>query len=133
MGAPTKSSPNRSAGSASILYVEDDPLVSMATMDMLETGGHKIHAAADAKEALTLLDRHPEIQLMVTDVGLPGMDGHALGAEARRRRPGIKILFLSGYDQARLTGGAAPDPAIQYLSKPYEEAQLVAALEAMLR
>jgi CheY-like chemotaxis protein len=119
------------AGSATILYVEDDALVSLATTDLLEEAGYSLHAAPDAKRALAVLEEHPEIDLVVTDIGLPGMDGHALAAEARRRRPDLKLLFLSGYDRSRLIGEPA-DARTEYLGKPYLDSDLLKILRRLL-
>ncbi len=87
---------------------------------MLETG--------TGPEALRLLDAHPEIDLLLTDVVLPAMDGPRLAEQARRRRPGLPVLFASGY-----TGGAAaPDrllpPGAPLLQKPYTLVALAAKL-----
>jgi signal transduction histidine kinase/ActR/RegA family two-component response regulator len=111
----------------SLLYVEDDSLVSLATVDLLEGAGYTVHAAPDGRRALDLLDQHPEIDIMVTDIGLPGMDGHELAAEARRRKPGLKLVFLTGYDRS----GTISEPADQrtrHLGKPYLDSELFEAL-----
>ena len=108
-----------------MLYVEDNLLVSLATVDMLEEAGYSIRSAADAKRALAILQEHPDIELMVTDVGLPGMDGHELAAEARRLRPGLKVLFLTGYDPSQWSGDRTHGPGTSYLSKPYQEQDLL--------
>ena len=113
-----------------VLYVEDDALVSLATEDILEAAGYSIHAAPDGRRALELLEAHPEIDLMVTDIGLPGMDGHQLAAEARRRQPHLKVLFLTGYDRTRALGGPA-DPRTKYLGKPYSESELMDTLRRL--
>jgi CheY-like chemotaxis protein len=113
-----------------ILYVEDDVLVSLATIDLLEEAGYPVHAAPDAMRALEVLDEHPQIGLMVTDIGLPGMDGHELAAEARRRRPDLKLLFLTGYDRSRPVGEPA-DARTEHLGKPYPEADLLAVLRRL--
>jgi CheY-like chemotaxis protein len=113
-----------------LLYVEDDPLVSLATVDVLESAGYRVHAAPDARRALALLDAHPELDLMVTDIGLPGMDGQELAAEARRRRPSLRVLFLSGHDRIP----ARDDPAAsrtEDLAKPYLDADLFEALRRL--
>ena len=119
------------AGPATILYVEDDALVSLATRDLLEEAGYLIHAAPDAMRALNVLDEHPEIELMITDIGLPGMDGHELAAEARRRRPDLKLLFLSGYDRSRAASKPA-DLRTEHLGKPYSDSDLCDALSRLL-
>jgi signal transduction histidine kinase/CheY-like chemotaxis protein len=112
-----------------VLYVEDDPLVSLATVDLLASAGYSVHAAPDATRALALLGQHPEIDLMVTDVGLPGMDGHELAAEARRRRPDLKILYLTGYDRTRWASEQVE--ATNYLGKPYQERDLLETLQRL--
>ncbi|ODA67186.1 Blue-light-activated protein [Methyloligella halotolerans] len=79
---------NQGEGDAlNILYVEDDFLVGLATIEILEKDGMTVQNAAGAEEALQLLDKHSEIDLLLTDIGLPGMSGHELVAEARRSAP----------------------------------------------
>jgi signal transduction histidine kinase/ActR/RegA family two-component response regulator len=114
----------------SLLYVEDDSLVSLATVDLLEGAGYAVHAAPDATQALELLDQHPEIDIMVTDIGLPGMDGHELAAEARRRRPSLKLVFLTGYDRSG-TIGEPVDQRTRHLAKPYLDSDLFEALRSL--
>jgi signal transduction histidine kinase len=113
-----------------ILYVEDDPLVSLATVDLLQGAGYAVLAAPDAPRALDLLDGHPDIDLVVTDIGLPGMDGRALAAEARRRRPDLKLVFLTGYDRDGTMGEPA-DANTEYLGKPYLDSDLFDALRRL--
>jgi signal transduction histidine kinase len=114
-----------------ILYVEDDALVSLATRDLLSEAGYPVHSAPDAVRALQLLEQHREIDLMITDVGLPGMDGHQLAAEARRRRPDLKLLFLSGYDRSGALASST-DPRAAHLGKPYQESELLSVLRRLL-
>jgi signal transduction histidine kinase len=113
-----------------VLYVEDDALVRLATEDILEAAGYSIHAAPDGRRALELLEAHPQIDLMVTDIGLPGMDGHQLAAEARRRQPHLKVLFLTGYDRSRAIG-QPEDSRTKYLGKPYRESELMDTLRRL--
>jgi CheY-like chemotaxis protein len=114
-----------------VLYVEDNALVSLSTIDVLEQAGLTVHAVPDGFEALQLLEAQPEINVMITDVGLPGMDGHELARQARRHRPHLAILFLSGYDRSRLAGGMLDDPNTLYLGKPYDDADLLNALRKL--
>jgi PAS domain S-box-containing protein len=112
-----------------LLFVEDDPILSMATVELLEGAGYRVHAASRGDQAVRILDEHPEIGLLVTDVGLPGMNGHEIAACGRSRRPGLGVLFITGYDS---TGGTDDDAGIPgstaYLSKPYEPGELFRAL-----
>jgi signal transduction histidine kinase/CheY-like chemotaxis protein len=120
----------RDAAPIPVLYVEDDALVSRATVDILESAGYLIHAVRDGRRALEVVQAHPEIGLMVTDIGLPGMDGHELAVEARRRQPRLKVLFLTGYDRTRALG-QPEDPLTKYLSKPYREPELLETLRRL--
>jgi signal transduction histidine kinase/CheY-like chemotaxis protein len=113
-----------------VLYVEDDALVSAATVDVLDAAGYLIHAVPDGRRALEVLQAHAEISLMVTDIGLPGMDGHQLAAEARRRQPRLKVLFLTGYDRTRALG-QPEDSLTKYLGKPYQESELLETLRRL--
>ena len=113
-----------------VLYVEDDALVSLATEDILQAAGYLIHAAPDGRRALEVLEAHPEIDLMVSDIGLPGMDGHELAVEARRRQPHLKVLFLTGYDRSRAIG-QPEDARTKYLGKPYLESELMDTLRRL--
>ena len=114
-----------------LLYVEDDVLVSASTIDILTKAGFTVHAALNAPNALTLLEAHESIALMVTDVGLPGMNGHELASEARRLRPDLKVLFLTGYDRTRAPGGIAEDSATAYLDKPLHQQALLKAVRQL--
>jgi nitrogen-specific signal transduction histidine kinase/ActR/RegA family two-component response regulator len=117
---------------AQILFVEDDVLVSMASMQLLEDLGHTVYEASNATRALALLDAHPEIELLVSDVGLPGMNGHEMAAEMRRRRPDLKILFVTGYDRTS-TRRRTLDGDTDYLAKPYQPEDLDRAVRRLLK
>jgi len=129
--APAQEPEPPAAVPAAVLYVEDEALVRLATVDLLESAGYAVLDAPDARQALALLDAHPEIALMVTDIGLPGMNGHELAAEARRRRPGLKVVFLTGYDRDKSGDGKRQDSASRYLDKPYRRQELFKALREL--
>ncbi|MBV8590032.1 MAG: CHASE3 domain-containing protein, partial [Acetobacteraceae bacterium] len=84
-------------GGTSVLLVEDDPGVRMYTVEALTTLGYEVLEASDSLTALRLLDENPQIALLFTDVGLPGLDGRRLAEEAKRRVPDLKILYTTGY------------------------------------
>ena len=111
-----------------VLVVEDVLLIRMATMDMIEQIGFSGLEAGDATEALALLRQDTEIEILLTDLGLPGMSGRQLVEEARRLRPGLKVIVASGYSTEARTGGRPEDKDIVHLVKPFDLAQLRKAL-----
>lgn len=90
-----------STNAPTILVVEDDSIVRMLIVDVLEELEYKVVEADGGEQALEVLqDQTQQINLMMTDVGLPGMDGRELAIEARKLRPALKVLFASGYAES---------------------------------
>ena len=112
-----------------ILVVEDVMLIRMATVDMVEQIGFQAAEAGDGAEALALLQNDPQIEILLTDLGLPGMNGHQLVEEARRLRPDLKVIIASGYSIESAAGGK-PNGDITHLTKPFDLGQLRRALGA---
>lgn len=113
-----------SARSETILVVEDNEAVRSFTTDCLREFGFNVIEAVDASEALTLLDRNPRINLLFTDIGLPGLNGRELAATVHRRYPSVRLLFTSGYAQMTGPTTSSAVEAIPLLSKPFTRAQL---------
>jgi CheY-like chemotaxis protein len=108
-----------------VLVVEDVALIRMTTVDMLEQIGFAACEAADAAEALVLLRKDDEIDILLTDLGLPGMNGRQLVEEALRLKPSLKVIIASGY--------SPPEDApagVLYLTKPYDLQRLRRVLES---
>jgi CheY-like chemotaxis protein len=118
-----------SARRGKILVVEDVMLIRMATVDMIEQLGFQAVEAGDGAEALTFLHKDPEIEILLTDLGLPGMNGRQLVEEARRLRPDLKVIIASGYSTEGAAGGRPTGDDIGHLTKPYDLGQLRRALE----
>jgi PAS domain S-box-containing protein len=114
--------------SAVILFVDDDPLIAMSTMEMLEDLGHRVIGASSGLHALDIIKSDQPIDLMVTDHVMPGMTGIELAAASRRLRPSLPILLATGY--ADLPEGAQPD--LPRLAKPYHQDQLRDRLDQLL-
>jgi CheY-like chemotaxis protein len=112
-----------------VLVVEDDFLLREATVETLNDLGYRAISASDAGQALAALDLSPEIAILVADIGLPVMNGLELAAEARRRRPGLGVLFVTGYARPARLGALAPGDL--YLLKPYAPADLAKALRRL--
>jgi CheY-like chemotaxis protein len=106
-----------------VLIVEDEVLIRMTTVDMVDELGHQFVEAANGPEALERLDGDPEIDVLLTDLGLPGMSGQALIAEALKRRPALKVLVASGYGSQSDLGSLDPTQ-VRFLNKPFQMSQL---------
>ena len=109
-----------------VLVVEDIALIRMSTVDMVEQIGFEAVEAGDGAEALALLQKDEDIRILLTDLGLPGMNGRQLVQEARRLRPAIKVIIASGYSTESAEGGKMQGETT--LTKPYDFAQLKRAL-----
>ena len=120
-------------GSERILVVEDDALVRQQVSAQLRGLGYAIHTVNDAVEALALLETGAEFDLMFTDVILPGgMTGRRLAEEAVRRRPGLKVLFTSGYSENAVVHHGRLDPGVLLLAKPYRKDDLARIIRRAL-
>jgi CheY-like chemotaxis protein len=111
-----------------ILVVEDDDRVRRFSIDALRDLGYVTLEASSAAAALALVDRHPEIAVLFTDVVMPQTHGRALAEEALRRRPDLKVLFTTGYARDVLRD----DPGVALLPKPFTLEQLSAKLRDVL-
>jgi PAS domain S-box-containing protein len=116
-----------------VLLVEDEPAVSAVAQAILGSLGYRVIEAADGPQALAVIDRGDPIDLLFTDVILPqGMNGAEVAAQARARRPDLKVLFCSGYTKEALIHQGRLDPEVSLLQKPYRRHELAQAVESML-
>jgi two-component system NtrC family sensor kinase len=107
-------------GSETVLVVEDDPQVNKLAVEALEERGYQVISAPDGASALLLLDETPHLDLLLTDVVLPGgMNGRQLSEEVLRQRPDIKVLFVTGYTRNAIIHHGRLDPDIDLLTKPF--------------
>lgn len=118
--------------SVCVLLVEDDQVLRTVSADTLNDLGYRAIRASNAIQALAALEGNPDVRVLMTDIGLPGMDGHQLAVEARRRRPGLRILFVTGYDDLIKKGQALPAEGLEYLAKPYGFEDLANALNRLV-
>ena len=115
-----------------ILVVEDEPLVRRLTSDALHELGYTVFESENAADALAVLDRVADVKLLFTDVVMPDVDGRKLADEAKRRRPGLKVLFTTGYTANAVVHGGVLDAGVQFISKPFTLDQLAAKVRAVL-
>ncbi len=118
---------------ATVLLVEDHPLFRKLTARMLEELGHEVVIAEGTAAALDRCARAaPPIDLVVSDVALPGMDGFALARLLLRARPALRVLLMSGYDASTLARDALDGTRGGFIEKPFKLAALRAEIERLL-
>ena len=115
-----------------VVVVEDDPAVRMLVLDLLKELGYLAHEAADASAALPLLESELRVDLLVTDVGLPGMNGRQLAEIARQHRPGLKVLFMTGYAQKAAERQGFLEDGMDMVAKPFSIEVLANKIREMI-
>jgi two-component system cell cycle sensor histidine kinase/response regulator CckA len=118
-------------GSGTVLLVEDEPMVRAVAERALTRHGYKVITADSGEGALEVIGRGEEIDLLISDVVMPGMDGPAMVEEARRQRPDLKVLFMSGYAEEQLRHSIGVDNA-HFLPKPFSVQDLAEAAKRAL-
>jgi signal transduction histidine kinase/CheY-like chemotaxis protein len=119
-------------GNETILVVEDDEAVRELITEVLQPLGYRILSTASGEEALKASDAAGPIELLLTDVVMPGMNGKQLAEIMRTRRPGIKVLFMSGYTQDALSTQGMLEPGIALIHKPLRPGMLARYLRQVL-
>jgi two-component system cell cycle sensor histidine kinase/response regulator CckA len=119
-------------GEGKILVVEDDTTVRELTGRILENGGYTILTAGSAEKALEILANGGPVDLMITDMVMPGMNGMELSQEALQTRPDLPILFISGYTDDPGIRLGVPD-GLPFLSKPFHPNELLSKVRDLLK
>jgi len=114
-----------------VMVVEDDPQVRMLVVEVLNEIGYNVLQAGDAREALAQLDV-TSVDLLVSDVGLPGLNGRQLAEIARARAPGLKVLFMTGYAEHAQVRSTFLDSGMDLVAKPFDLDALAAKIRAMM-
>lgn len=131
-GAP---SPAPTAGSRgeTVLVIEDEATIRMLLLEVLKEAGYRVLGAADGAAGLGILEAAGRVDLLVTDVGLPGgMNGRQVADAARTMRPELKVLFITGYaDKAAIGNGMLP-PGMNVMTKPFDVDDLTRKIRAMM-
>jgi CheY-like chemotaxis protein len=112
-----------------VLVVEDESLVRMYAVDVLQDAGYDVIEAGNAEQALAQIEARPDIEVMFTDVNMPGMDGFELAREVHKRRPGIHLILTSG--RMRMDRAALPEVRA-FVPKPYTAEKLTGLLSQVL-
>ena len=115
-----------------VLVVEDEPVVRGVILEMLDEQGYRTLEAVDGPAGLRLLRSDARIDLMVTDVGLPGMNGRQLADQAREMRPGLKVLFITGYAESVAIADGFLQPGMEMITKPFDLGNLSRRVRTMV-
>ena len=115
-----------------VLIVEDDPAVRVLVTSVLGELGYTFLEAADANAAMPILQSDQRIDLLISDVGLPGMNGRQLAEVGRQIRPGLRVLFITGYAEHAAVRGGFLDPGMQMITKPFTFDLLTAKVREMI-
>jgi len=129
-------SAGRAAGAAStgetVLVVEDEAVVRGVILETLADQGYRTLEAIDGPSGLRILRTRQRIDLLVTDVGLPGINGRQLADQARETRPGLKILFITGYAESVAMSDGFLEEGMEMITKPFELDNLSRRIRAMV-
>jgi CheY-like chemotaxis protein len=103
-----------------ILVIDDEPTVRMLMLEVLDDAGYRALEAADGPSGLKILQSDVRVDLLVTDVGLPGgMNGRQVADAARATRPDLKVLFVTGYAENAAVGNGHLEPGMEVITKPF--------------
>jgi len=123
----------RSEQGETILVVDDEPTVRMLVMDILEELGYVTIEAGDSAAGLRVLQSNVRIDLLITDVGLPGgLNGRQMADAARMLRPDLKVLFITGYAEGSVIGNGQLDPGMAILTKPFSIEAMATRTRSMI-
>lgn len=129
---PAAPSAPRTGAGERVMVVEDDPAVRMILAEVLETLGYDMIQAEDGQEAARRLADGVEIDLLITDVGLPGLNGRQVADLARERLPHLKVLFVTGYAEQAAVRSGFLEPGMDMILKPFAVEEISAKLRAMI-
>jgi signal transduction histidine kinase/CheY-like chemotaxis protein/PAS domain-containing protein len=116
-----------------VLVIDDEPIVRMLIVDVLEEAGYAALEAGEGAGGLKVLQSDVRIDLLITDVGLPGgMNGRQVADAARVLRPDLKVLFITGYAENAVVGNGHLDPGMEVITKPFSTVALSAKIREMI-
>jgi len=133
VGHPAPADERDLTGEATVLLVEDEDAVRLFGSRALRNKGYRVLEAGDGEEALDVInDYGGPIDLIITDVMMPGMDGHTLVKLVQEELPAIKVILMSGYAEEAIPGGLSGDPTLHFLPKPFSLQELAGKVKEVI-
>ena len=127
------SAANEARAGETVLVIDDEPLVRMLVVDALEELGCTAIEAGDGPSGMKVIQSDARIDLLITDVGLPnGLNGRQVAEAARQLRPGLKVLFITGYAENAVLNHGHLDHGMQVVTKPFDMAELTRRIQAII-
>ena len=114
-----------------VVLVEDERVLLELIAEVVEEMGYEVMYADDGRQGLRIIEDQPEIDLLITDIGLPGVNGRELATQALARHPGIKVLFVTGYDRDVILPEHLRRPEVDLITKPFTVAALSERIQAL--
>jgi PAS domain S-box-containing protein len=131
--APPQPVPRGETAGETVLVVDDEHTIRMLLVEILSELGYRCIEAVDGQSALRALAREARIDLLITDVGLPGgLNGRQIADAARQTRPALKILFITGYAENAVIGNGHLDPGMEVITKPFVVTALAEKIRDMM-
>jgi CheY-like chemotaxis protein len=122
-----------SRGNETVLLVDDEPALRRLVARVLRSRGYRVLEAGHPKDALTLLDDHPDdIQLLVTDIVMPEMGGRLLASRVQAAHPDTRVLYMSGYSDGAVVQNGMLEPGMAFLQKPFTPGALAQKVREVL-
>ena len=132
IGAAEVAGAGQAEAGETVLVVEDEAVVRQLVVEVLQELGYAALEATDGPSGLRVLQSCVRVDLLVTDVGLPGLNGRQLADAGRERRPGLRVLFITGYAHNAVLGNGVLEPGMAMISKPFTLAALAAKIRTMI-
>ena len=128
-----KADVNGAPATETVLLVDDDAAIRTLASEVLEDQGFKVLQAEDGPSGLEILDSRVRVDMLITDVGLPGgLNGRQVADAARARRPGLKVLFITGYAENAVVGNGRLEAGMQIMTKPFDMSALAIRVRDVL-
>jgi CheY-like chemotaxis protein len=124
--------PPPSPASAIVLVLEDEPVVRSIVVEVVEDLGCQVIEAVDGPSGLAILQSPRHIDLLVTDIGLPGLNGRQVAEAARLARPDLRVLFMTGYAETASMADGFLEPGMQMITKPFAIDSLATRIKAII-